>query len=164
MVAQGAAGVFVVGQHRAHHVPEGRAVVHLAQVRQFSVSRGEDGQVTSLPHLERTIANCLEGIRRARSARGVAGSRLDMNHVWLHIWPPVSADLDQLTKADPLRGVKRRAVVTFVEDLDAPPVDAHDVYLRLHLLSHRLVRPNGQNLEGIFGLLATSPTAATSAP
>ena len=63
------------------------------------------------------------------------------------------ADLDQLTKADPLRGVKRRAVVTFVEDLDAPPVDAHDVYLRLHLLSHRLVRPNGQNLEGIFGLL-----------
>jgi 2,3,4,5-tetrahydropyridine-2-carboxylate N-succinyltransferase len=29
----------------------------------------------------------------------------------------------------------------------------HDAYLRLHLLSHRLVRPNGLNLDGIFSLL-----------
>ena len=35
----------------------------------------------------------------------------------------------------------------------APPVDTHDAYLRLHLLSHRLVRPNTINLDGIFGLL-----------
>src|SRR5205823_11791503 len=35
-----------------------------------------------------------------------------------------------------------------------PPVDAHDVYLRLHLLSGRLVRPHGLNLDGLFGLLA----------
>jgi 2,3,4,5-tetrahydropyridine-2-carboxylate N-succinyltransferase len=34
------------------------------------------------------------------------------------------------------------------------PADAHDLYLRLHLLSHRLVRPHGQNLDGMFGLLA----------
>ena len=31
------------------------------------------------------------------SARGAAGARLDMNHVWVHIWPPIEADLDQLT-------------------------------------------------------------------
>ena len=37
--------------------------------------------------------------------------------------------------------------------LDRPPVDAADAYLRLHLLSHRLVRPNTINLEGIFGVL-----------
>ncbi|MFA9431339.1 DapH/DapD/GlmU-related protein [Egicoccus sp. AB-alg2] len=47
----------------------------------------------------------------------------------------------------------RRAVVTFVESLDAAPVDAHDVYLRLHLLSNRLVQPHGASLEGAFGLL-----------
>ena len=41
------------------------------------------------------MANCLEAIRRARHA--APGARLDMNHVWLHIWPPVEADLDQLT-------------------------------------------------------------------
>ena len=35
-----------------------------------------------------------------------------------------------------------------------PPADAADVYLRLHLLSHRLVRPHEVNLDGVFGLLA----------
>lgn len=41
-----------------------------------------------------------------------------------------------------------------IGSLDDKPLDAHDAYLRLHLLSHRLVRPNEQNLDGIFGLLA----------
>jgi 2,3,4,5-tetrahydropyridine-2,6-dicarboxylate N-succinyltransferase len=45
------------------------------------------------------------------------------------------------------------AVATFVEDLDAPPVDAHDTYLRLHLLSGRHVQPHGVSLEGAFGAL-----------
>jgi tetrahydrodipicolinate N-succinyltransferase len=44
-------------------------------------------------------------------------------------------------------------VVTFVEDLADAPTDAHDVYLRLHLLSHRIVQPHGANLDGAFGLL-----------
>jgi 2,3,4,5-tetrahydropyridine-2,6-dicarboxylate N-succinyltransferase len=39
-------------------------------------------------------------------------------------------------------------------DLAAPPADAADVYLRLHLLSSRLVRPHGLNLDGQFGLLS----------
>jgi len=39
-------------------------------------------------------------------------------------------------------------------DLAAAPADASDVYLRLHLLSHRLVAPHGLSLEGQFGLLA----------
>jgi len=72
-------------------------LVALAQVRQLAVVRDEHGRVTALPHAERAIANCLEAIRRARSARGAAGAKLDMNHVWVHIWPPVEAALDQLT-------------------------------------------------------------------
>ncbi|MDQ3760371.1 MAG: 2,3,4,5-tetrahydropyridine-2,6-dicarboxylate N-succinyltransferase [Actinomycetota bacterium] len=55
---------------------------------------------------------------------------------------------------DPARGVELVAVLTAVPDLQAPPVDAHDVYLRLHLLSHRLVTPRSVNLDGIFGLLS----------
>ncbi|MGK5449382.1 2,3,4,5-tetrahydropyridine-2,6-dicarboxylate N-succinyltransferase [Streptomyces radiopugnans] len=55
---------------------------------------------------------------------------------------------------DPVRGVEVIAVRTTIASLDDKPLDAHDAYLRLHLLSHRLVRPHGQNLEGIFGLLA----------
>ncbi|MEO3752890.1 2,3,4,5-tetrahydropyridine-2,6-dicarboxylate N-succinyltransferase [Streptomyces sp. B6B3] len=55
---------------------------------------------------------------------------------------------------DPRRGVTVVAVRTVISALDDKPLDAHDVYLRLHLLSHRLVRPHGLSLDGIFGLLA----------
>jgi len=62
-------------------------------------------------------------------------------------------DVQRLTEADDLRRVRRAAVVTFIGDLQDAPVDTHDCYLRLHLLSHRLVRPHGANLDGLFGLL-----------
>jgi 2,3,4,5-tetrahydropyridine-2-carboxylate N-succinyltransferase len=58
---------------------------------------------------------------------------------------------DTGTAAD--RGV-RREVVHCAIDLDAAPAAATDGYLRLHLLSHRLVRPRGLNVEGIFSVLA----------
>jgi 2,3,4,5-tetrahydropyridine-2-carboxylate N-succinyltransferase len=64
----------------------------------------------------------------------------------------VPADLAALEGADPHRRV-RQTVVRTVIDLDAPPADVPDAYLRLHLLSHRLVRPHGLNLTGIFGVL-----------
>jgi 2,3,4,5-tetrahydropyridine-2-carboxylate N-succinyltransferase len=62
-------------------------------------------------------------------------------------------DVQHLTESDDLRRVRRAAVVTFIGDLQAPPVDTHDCYLRLHLLSHRVVKPHGCNLDGLFGLL-----------
>lgn len=55
---------------------------------------------------------------------------------------------------DDVRGVEIVAVRTVISSLDDKPLDTHDAYLRLHLLSHRLVKPNEQNLDGIFGLLA----------
>jgi 2,3,4,5-tetrahydropyridine-2-carboxylate N-succinyltransferase len=57
-------------------------------------------------------------------------------------------------RADDIRNVTTRAVRTVIDDLSAPPADAADAYLRLHLLSHRLVRPREINLDGIFGTLA----------
>ncbi len=87
--------------------PHDQRLVALAQVRQLVVVRDEEGRVTALPHVERALANCLEAVRRARGAMG-GGARLDMNHVWLHIWPPVDGDLDQLTalqgKVAPMTG------------------------------------------------------------
>ncbi len=59
-----------------------------------------------------------------------------------------------LLGVDEARGVEVVAVRTTIADLSAAPVDAHDVYLRLHLLSHRLVKPHEVSLEGQFGLLA----------
>ncbi len=52
------------------------------------------------------------------------------------------------------RGVRVVAVRTSIGSLAAAPADAHDVYLRLHLLSARRIRPHGCNLDGIFELLA----------
>jgi 2,3,4,5-tetrahydropyridine-2,6-dicarboxylate N-succinyltransferase len=63
-------------------------------------------------------------------------------------------DLARALGVDDIRHVERVAVATFVERLDDPPLDAHDAYLRLHLLSHRLIAPNGANLDGIFGVLS----------
>jgi 2,3,4,5-tetrahydropyridine-2-carboxylate N-succinyltransferase len=56
---------------------------------------------------------------------------------------------------DGRRGVIRRAVQTTVASLAAPPASAPDAYLRLHLLSMRLVQPRSINLDGIFDVLPT---------
>jgi 2,3,4,5-tetrahydropyridine-2-carboxylate N-succinyltransferase len=64
-------------------------------------------------------------------------------------------DLARLARDHAERRV--RTEVRHVEiDLGAPPADAPDAYLRLHLLSHRLVRPRALNMDGIFGVLANA--------
>lgn len=65
----------------------------------------------------------------------------------------VPGELDALTERDEARRVDVVVVRTEI-DLDVPPADVADAYLRLHLLSHRLVRPHEANLDGIFGVLA----------
>jgi 2,3,4,5-tetrahydropyridine-2-carboxylate N-succinyltransferase len=80
----------------------------------------------------------------------------------LDVWYPAPAlgtapldvpSLDSGIDADTARGVAVRSVVTIIDDLQAPPTDTADAYLRLHLLSHRLVQPRSINLDGIFAVL-----------
>ena len=72
--------------------------------------------------------------------------------------PLASADaslagtLRGLAADDADRGTSQE-VVEVEADLDAAPASAEDAWLRLHALSHRLVRPNELNLDGVFGLL-----------
>ena len=61
--------------------------------------------------------------------------------------------LDAAARTDDVRAVEVRPVRTVIDDLQAPPADVADAYLRLHLLSHRLVQPRTINLDGIFGIL-----------
>ena len=63
------------------------------------------------------------------------------------------ASLSALAGTDAIRDV-RKEIVSIEIDLAVAPKDATDAYLRLHLLSHRIVKPHGQSLDGIFGLLA----------
>ncbi len=85
--------------------------------------------------------------------------------------PRAPAELEALAGDDAARGVRTEVRLVQV-DLDAPPADASDAYLRLHLLSHRLVQPNAINLDGIFGALRNvvwtsagpAPSRASSRP
>jgi len=69
---------------------------------------------------------------------------------------PLAADapdeLKELVGIDTARGVSRELVSLEIE-LSAAPTSALDAYLRLHLLSHRLIKPHGASLDGVFGLL-----------
>ncbi len=68
--------------------------------------------------------------------------------------PESFSSLASLAGTDEVRGTRRVAVTTTITDLDAPAEDAHDAYLRLHLISGRKIKPHGCNLDGLFGLLS----------
>ncbi|WP_447554161.1 2,3,4,5-tetrahydropyridine-2,6-dicarboxylate N-succinyltransferase [Vreelandella sp. EE22] len=59
---------------------------------------------------------------------------------------------EQAALAESFAQSKRPLVAMFI-DTDQPPQTAPEVYLKLHLLSHRLVKPHGLDLTGMFGLL-----------
>ena len=61
-------------------------------------------------------------------------------------------DFSGLLESDPVRMISRREVSIEI-DLGSAPVDVSDVYLRLHLLSNRYVKPHGLSLEGVFSIL-----------
>ena len=66
----------------------------------------------------------------------------------------VSEELAVLAGRDEDRDVETVVVRTTIASLDDKPADAFDAYLRLHLLSHRLIAPHGANMDGIFGVLS----------
>ncbi|SNT16638.1 2,3,4,5-tetrahydropyridine-2-carboxylate N-succinyltransferase [Micrococcales bacterium KH10] len=103
-----------------------------------------------------------------RNAWAFGLASVDISGTVLDVWYPkpqlgeplataTAADAPQalhdLAGTDDARRVATRVVLTSI-DLDQSPADAEDAYLRLHLLSHRLVKPHGQNMDGIFGVLA----------
>jgi 2,3,4,5-tetrahydropyridine-2-carboxylate N-succinyltransferase len=100
-----------------------------------------------------------------RSAWGFAAFTTDATGAVLDAWfpdpalgspppePQAPADLAALAGHDDVRRVTTDVRLVEATDLSAPPADTLDVWLRLHLLSHRLIRPHDANLDGIFGLL-----------
>lgn len=85
------------------------------------------------------------------------------NGTTLDVWYPspalaplaaaAPAELVALVGPDQARGVTRELVGIEI-DITKAPANAADAYLRLHLLSHRLVKPHGLALDGIFGILS----------
>jgi 2,3,4,5-tetrahydropyridine-2-carboxylate N-succinyltransferase len=89
--------------------------------------------------------------------------RSDANDQVLDVWYPAGslglgapeAGPDPLVTPPAVPGLRVEAVRVSVGSLADPPKDAADAYLRLHLLSHRLIRPHQANLDGLFAVLAT---------
>ncbi|OHU31416.1 2,3,4,5-tetrahydropyridine-2,6-dicarboxylate N-succinyltransferase [Mycobacteroides franklinii] len=67
--------------------------------------------------------------------------------------PEAPTELSGLAGSDPDRGVEKVLVRTTIGALSDKPADAYDAYLRLHLLSHRLIQPHGASTDGLFGVL-----------
>ena len=111
-------------------------------------------------------------LRRVTSASGVGLATIAADGSVLDTWFPepqligdgpsgtvrlsiadIPEALTTMIGTDADRGTETVAVRTVIESLDDQAVDAHDAYLRLHLLSHRLVVPHGLNADGFFGVL-----------
>ena len=91
------------------------------------------------------------------ATQNLAGSILESSFYELGLGNAPANNMDSNFKSligeDPIRKVKKVAIEVKI-NLNDKPKDAADVYLRLHLLSHRLVKPHGVNLDEIFSLLA----------
>ena len=100
------------------------------------------------------------------AAYGTGIATLTADDTVLDVWypefglgeaPASPLDLSHLEGADDTaadRGVRREVVHTVIADTDTAPTDAADAYLRLHLISGRVVRPHGVSLDGVFGKLS----------
>ena len=64
----------------------------------------------------------------------------------------VPKELDALVGSDPRRAIETQVVRTEI-DLSQSVSSTEDAYLRLHLLSHLLVKPNTISLEGLIGAM-----------
>ena len=92
-------------------------------------------------------------VTRVADGTSADGAVLD---AWFHDlgWGenPPRSERESTEQVHALRGVRVSAETLTIET-DSAPQDAVDVYLRLHLLSHRLAAPRSSNLDGAFGLL-----------
>ncbi len=100
-----------------------------------------------------------------RQAWGFGLATLDSGGTVLDVWfptpslgaPPADAeepaDLAALAGKDEGRDVVREVIKVVIDDLSAAPASTQDTWLRLHLLSSRLVVPHSISMEGVFGLL-----------
>jgi len=68
---------------------------------------------------------------------------------------PSAEEVASYARKDDIRMVEVVPIRTEIASLADKPIDTHDIYLRLHLLSHRLVKPNTVNLEDLFQLVPT---------
>ncbi|OYD71437.1 acetyl/propionyl-CoA carboxylase alpha subunit [Rhodococcus sp. OK302] len=74
--------------------PSDERLIALAEIRDVTPQLDDEGRMVALPAIERTLAACLDGIRRAQSQRGDK-RRLAANRVVLYVWPVADVPADR---------------------------------------------------------------------
>jgi acetyl/propionyl-CoA carboxylase alpha subunit/acetyl-CoA carboxylase carboxyltransferase component len=130
---------------RGREVPDDQRLIALADVRDLTVLRDEDGQIRGLPQIERILDACLDSLRAARSSHREL-AKLDWNRVMLYVWPVMEAELTELDQV--IRSLAPRTEALGLEQVlvqfrtaDDRPGNAESRELML-----RMSRPPGAGL------------------
>jgi acetyl/propionyl-CoA carboxylase alpha subunit/acetyl-CoA carboxylase carboxyltransferase component len=70
-------------------------LIAMAQVRDLTPLRDDDGKLIALPAVEDTVAGCLDAIRKVQAQRP-AKKRFDTNRIFIYVWPPSELTMDEL--------------------------------------------------------------------
>ena len=133
--------------------PSDERLVAVAEVRDITPLRSADGFVIALPELERVLASCLEGIRRAQAA-DPRRRRLEWNRVMLFVWPPVEMPLDELEAV-----ARRLAPLTAGLGIEQVMVQGRLVDPRTKLADDVVVRLGYEPDRGVTLSVTGPPTA-----
>ncbi len=130
---------------QGREVPDDQRLIALADVRDLTILRGEDGRIRGLPQIEHLLDACLDSLRSARSAdRALA--KLDWNRVQLYVWPVVDVPLTDL---DPVvRSLAPRTAALGLEQVlvQFRMTDSGDPDAQPRELMLRMSRPPGAGL------------------
>ena len=91
----------------ARENPKDERLFALAEVRDLTPVRDEDGRLTALPEFERMYVEALEGLRGYQAHRA-AGRRLQWNRVLLHVWPQIDLSPEEMKRPARAPGARRR--------------------------------------------------------
>ena len=114
--------------------PADERLIAMAEVRDVTPVRDAAGQVVGFPVVERLLASCLDGIRRAQAQRGPQ-RRLDHNRIFLYAWPSLELPLSELAgfvraTAPLTAGAGLEEIVLLSRLAERPGEPARDVAVR----------------------------------
>ena len=130
---------------QGREVPEDQRLIALADVRDLTILRDEEGRIRGMPQLERILDACLDSLRSARTAER-ALAKLDWNRVKLYVWPVIDVPLTELDQV--IRSLAPRTEALGLEQVmvQFKMADAGDRDAKPRELMLRMSRPPGAGL------------------
>ncbi|NUT33506.1 MAG: ATP-grasp domain-containing protein [Hamadaea sp.] len=80
----------------AHDNPADERLAAMAQIRDLTPLRDDEGRILALPAVEGALDACLDAIRKQQAQRP-ARKRFDTNRITLYVWPPAELTIEELS-------------------------------------------------------------------